>query len=377
MDTKSQNLKIIVFVLALFCITQTASSSCINDCRIDNIYLTEQLTGQEMQITVTFTNVGTREGGCRYHATLHSVAGKELDRQPPAYDPLFYTPLGTTLPGQTKSITFASYASGIYWNACDLNGEYYVKIHAFNHEGSDCEFKSETKTFAAPKACCNKMEGLYCLDYGSYDPASKFTCDGTVQVNDKVPCLVYCITYQDECRCSLVEACAVKCSTEGASCPYDYLDCNINNHYKCGGGYIKEKVRCSETQNCKYVCAAACGKTTTCSKDCENCCKTTTCNRANPAYTPEEYSTCMEACTGLCKANEQLCTLLMIATSLAVSLCAFVLAVNGVKWLISDDSEGRTDAKRGIFYALLGLTVTLLATALSHYLFLGEVALSC
>ena len=58
------------------------------------------------------------------------------------------------------------------------------------------------------------------------------------------------------------------------------------------------------------------------------------------------------------------------------SLGVLMLAVEGVKWIISDSPKGRDDARKAVIYIIIGLTLLVSADKLVEYL-LGEVSGIC
>lgn len=381
--------KIIMVLIALIYIALNVNASCgaPDECEIDITNVTEKLhSGDEITVTIEFKNVGSKR--CCYQATLYDESGKPWESEP---DVLWEG----VEPGKEGTITLTSDWDW-EWDACELAsalgpgiGRYTVILTGVSGTGSafdvcamafvlgdDCEFLGDavTRTFSPlPPGCCGKFEGTACLDYGT--AYGGFTCDSIVQVNAGVPCLVEC-RYDDSinsCSCALIDACATACVREEKSyCTYDYFMC-MGNYYKCANGDEPE-VRCSTTRDCRYQCAAECGKRTTCMNNCEACCNSAiACSRTNPIpYGDDEREVCNDACMGICRANEELCNIIRIAQGVAVASAILLIMVQGMKWMVSDDLEGRQDAKSGIGYVFLGLVLALLSTLLASYFFSGS-----
>ncbi|MBN2013748.1 MAG: TrbC/VirB2 family protein [Candidatus Altiarchaeota archaeon] len=383
-----------VLLLAIF-LAESAYAGCDpTKCQIDQtkVEITHEIYwGDEIRFSVKFTNEGSEK--CCYRAVLFDADNFELERSPND----FWLRLES---GESGTIKLSSVPS--LWDACSLEnppppgkGEAKVTIIGalpnpnplmeslecelgFSNDPLDstnvCPFGGiDPHLFVTPPGCCGEYEGIACLEYGQ--TYGGLTCDDSIQVNPNVPCLVEC-KYDEsaaECSCTLVEACAMKCDAgPPAACVYDDFIC-MGLHYKCSNG-AEPEVKCSNTVDCKYQCASKCGREATCSTDCENCCNSPLwCNKVSMyAYGNEEKKVCMENCMGVCRANEELCNVLYIIYGVAAGISILLIMFHGMKWMLSDDIEGRQDAKRGIAYVFVGLILIITAASLANYFFTGS-----
>ncbi len=124
--------------------------------------------------------------------------------------------------------------------------------------------------------------------------------------------------------------------------------------------------------NCPVICAAECGSMTGCmSGSCNTCCAANTCSIY--AAGSNELKACMGSCEGTCEVNKEFCGIILILQSIAAGLAVLMLAINGFKWMVADDSQGRIDAKRGVYYVFIGLAVVIISFALVNYLLIGDI----
>jgi len=383
-------INITIVFLTLLCLTLLASATCDgppDQCQVELINVTHRIhSGDEIDIFVKFRNAGTET--CCYQAQLFNMHDRlnYIEKEPD----IFWK---WVRPGESATITLTSNWDW-EWDVCTLHGTSPGKgnfsidiigidtpalistpIECIAPSGDDCLFKNIVKSyvFDTPPSCCGPFEGTSCLGYNkSY---GGFTCDESVQINYNVSCLVEC-EYDpriNNCSCILRDTCAIKCLQGRESrCLYGDFIC-AGPHYRCANGDEPE-VKCSTTKNCKYQCAAECGKRTTCTRDCEVCCNSgANCGKLLPyPYTKEEFDVCMEACIGLCRANEELCNIIYILGGIAVAVSVFLIMVHGIRWMTADDFEGRQDAKRGIVYVFIGLILVMVAASLASYFFTGS-----
>ena len=106
---------------------------------------------------------------------------------------------------------------------------------------------------------------------------------------------------------------------------------------------------------------------------CFDCCDTITCRDAK--YTPlplgieqQEKDACMRSCEGTCEANTKFCDVITMLRQMAIIIAAIMIAINGIRWIFSEDMEARKDARRGLIYVVAGLTAIVLAAALVEFL---------
>lgn len=385
--------KIFALLLLLFFLGEAVSaqlppsSTCIPaeqvKCAISDIGVQTNQYSDEVDITVKFKNVGTEK--CKYQMgvipTGGASAGKTIEKEPDIN-------WLDVKPNEFGAITLSSnWDPG--WDVCDLPGaipgtaEFQIEYSSKYPGGPECTTVIATVyTFDAPQFCCGPYEGMTCLNYsGGY---GGFTCDASVQINFNVSCLAYCsfekggwfkdwsLYKGDECTCVLEDACAIECiQGEPSFCLFDYFVCAGPN-YRCPS-VAQPEVMCSTTKDCKFKCAAECGRESNCVRDCDRCCRQTTCNKILPSpYEDYELEVCMDSCMGLCETHVQLCNIIYILGGVSVGAAIIMTMFHGIKWTTSDDFEGRDDARRGIAYTFVGLILVLVATALASYLFTGD-----
>lgn len=388
----SMNKIITIFLIVLYLSANTSASCTPADLAKCTPFINPSedvkthLYSDEIDIIVRVTNKGTEE--CIYKVGVVAMG----ETKPIEVEPNFFFWLNPFIkhvkPGESDTITLTS-SYDREWDACSLQGNnpgegnFSLRVWSMDRSGTVCETAFGTYfTFEAPSGCCGKFEGITCFDYNfSY---GGFTCNESVQINENKSCLVNCI-YKSEgwwwfkkanCSCVLEDACAINCITGNPSyCEYGYFVC-AGPHYRCpgvGGSAAEPEVMCSTTKNCKFQCAAKCGRQTTCVRDCERCCKQTTCNKVLPyPYEKYELDACMDACLGICKTHEELCNLIHILGGIAVAASVFLIMVHGLKWMTAEDSEGRDNARRGIIYVFIGLILVMVAATLASYFFTGS-----
>jgi len=128
------------------------------------------------------------------------------------------------------------------------------------------------------------------------------------------------------------------------------------------------------TGNCPIICAAECGSATGCiTGDCKGCCDAGICNKYDPVTDKDRYYACLNACEGTCEVNKQFCEIILILQSVAVGIAVLMLTINGFKWMVADDAQGRVEARRGVYYVFIGLALVMIAFALVNYLYIDEV----
>ncbi len=377
-----------IFLFIILLLTMNASALCDgppDECDVIILNVTPSVhSGDEVDITIEFMNIGSEP--CCYQAEVFDMHGNQMEKEPD----IFWKDVKS---GESEVITLSSnWDWG--WDVCSIasslmpgkgnfsvvltgvfmNSKKYDCIRPVGR-GDSCRFTGlwPPTVFDAPQDCCGEFEGTACLGYGT--GYGGFNCNDSIQVNFNVSCLVYC-TYDEsigECKCNLKEACAIDCiQAENSRCSYTEFVC-AGPHYRCANGK-EPTVICSTTTDCKYMCAAECGRAAACTSDCETCCESgLACGRMFPIpYGKEDRDVCMDACMGVCKANEQLCKVILIIQGILIASAVFVITLQGIKWMVSEDFEGRLDAKNGIVYVFIGLVLTLLSTSLASYFFTGS-----
>lgn len=186
----------------------------------------------------------------------------------------------------------------------------------------------------------------------------------------------------DEVTNNVIQYCAVGCyevpgPVGGAFCTYGPFECRLYpgiGRFTCWDG-ATPTVRCAVAKwvnyenlsDCWLQCATACGRRTLLSDDCENCTKFDMCSIYLAGSTME--AACNNTCFGVCESNKQFCDVIMLLRYAAMFVGIIMLILHGFKWLVSEDAEGRKDAKRGIAYIMFGLIVIVAASALVELIF--------
>jgi hypothetical protein len=185
-----------------------------------------------------------------------------------------------------------------------------------------------------------------------------------------------------------IQKCAVGCEevpgpVGGAFCTYgpfkcanymglgDYSCCNGDNPWvRCAVAYWDAH---PDLSDCILECATACGRRTSLAADCENCTITGICSC--PRYPPGSnmQQACEHTCFGVCSSNEQICEIIMLLRYGAMFAGVIMWILHGFKWMVSEDVEGRQDAKRGMVYVLIGLTFILVAAELVQLMFFNTI----
>ncbi len=185
----------------------------------------------------------------------------------------------------------------------------------------------------------------------------------------------------------VIQKCAVGCYETyslvgGALCSYGPFLCTFYGglgDYSCWDG-TTPTVQCSvalwtgfeDLSDCRLECAAECGRKTLLSDDCTNC---TFAGQACGIYLPGSYvqRACNNTCVGVCESNKQFCGVIDLLRYSAMFVGVIMLILHGIKWMVSEDVEGRLDAKRGIVYVIFGLIVIVAASALVELIFLHTI----
>ncbi|RLI93245.1 MAG: hypothetical protein DRO89_00495 [Candidatus Altiarchaeales archaeon] len=181
---------------------------------------------------------------------------------------------------------------------------------------------------------------------------------------------------------NVIQRCAVGCYETpgphgGAFCSYGPFTCTLYpglGSYTCKDG-ATPTVRCSvalweghkNLSDCILKCAAECGRRTLLHDDCENCTISDMCSIY--AFTQTALEACNNTCYGVCESNRQFCDVIELLRYTAMFVGIIMLILHGFKWLVSEDMEGRTDAKRGMIYVMVGLALMVLASALVELIF--------
>jgi len=139
----------------------------------------------------------------------------------------------------------------------------------------------------------------------------------------------------------------------------------------CNTGETPDAGFCISVQ-CPIKCAAECGKLTHCHSldrtQCRTCCSGEKC----AGYGSLELSACIESCTNTCLVNGDFCSMLDILRMLALGAGIILFSINGIRWMIAEDDQGRVEARRGILWVLFGLIVIAVATSLVNYIMIGD-----
>ncbi len=198
------------------------------------------------------------------------------------------------------------------------------------------------------------------------------------------PCIaspsLQCVTDRD--TAVVLQKCAVGCYETsgpfgGAFCSYGDFLCAFYpglGDYSCWDGSTPT-VSCSiallvnniDASDCITECAAACGRRTKLTADCKNCTSSDMCS-IYPAGSVSEIA-CNNTCVGVCGANEQFCGIIELLRFGAMFLGIIMLILHGLRWLISEDLEWRNEAKKGIIFVLLGLSLIVVASVLVQLIF--------
>jgi len=181
---------------------------------------------------------------------------------------------------------------------------------------------------------------------------------------------------------SITHICAVGCYENpgphgDAFCTYGPFRCTFYGSiydFSCWDGLPGNEqtptVRCSvatwvgheNLSDCRLICAAECGRRTRLTDDCENCTFNEVCSQYASGSTYERA--CNNTCTGTCESNRQFCDIIELLRYVAMFVGVIMLILHGFKWLVSEDMEGRKDAKKGMIYVMLGLAFIAIASAL-------------
>jgi hypothetical protein len=163
--------------------------------------------------------------------------------------------------------------------------------------------------------------------------------------------------------------------------------------FTCGGAsnptiwcnYDDKKLVFS-TNDCAPKCAKACGQLTRCLSTamvtCEACCNAATSGcegKSYPLYSwtycffptnllGREACACRQACIGTCGVNTQFCDIIHLLEIVVGIAAAVIISIHGVMWAKSEDAHGRDDAKKGIWYVIVGLIVIATAGAIVSFL---------
>lgn len=174
-----------------------------------------------------------------------------------------------------------------------------------------------------------------------------------------------------------------------AAASYLQVSCSKCTAFKAPGG-CNPTVWCKHDDSktppepvcsdCILQCAKTCGEATRCIETvstppnwCETCCNTQTC-QGYPAYNIAlcyiplgpfgESCACQNACIGTCRFNTNFCYMVLLIFIVGGMMAAIMLLLLALKWIISDDPQGRTDARRGIWYVIVGIIIIVSASAL-------------
>ncbi len=176
----------------------------------------------------------------------------------------------------------------------------------------------------------------------------------------------------------ITDVCAFAPDTGAFFC-YKEIDCTANGAdctSKCGsncGAECVGKTKCEDYTDKATCTGNACKfgdkSTSACKWD-----DTTKCT-ANSVTTPTTGGGGDTGSDVIAKIKEAVknlaCTIYAIIYYTATGFVALVLLLSGVKWMTSDDTGGRIEARRRLSYAIVGLIVIILACPLINFFFAG------
>jgi hypothetical protein len=366
------NKKLILAMLAAI-ILISLTDAAVKGIEITNVGPTTNLiAGKEYTFTVTFKCLKEGSGSQpTINPTLHFIDGtttkdttcppcncecEDCESSCSCTTTNTITPLIGNL--ETKTIRFALEAGGY------STGYKPITVYASKDEAV---LKSGCGTLASGV----KAIGRHCWEYdeGPYNSwdNNKFDCVAPgFQVNIGKRCVVNCIeTSKKACKCSAVAPCIDQC-LEGTLLGYctevSNFDCSTSPEYNCAIASTKPTAYCDNTNTCKVACAQGCGRETVFGTKCDENCNTVTCNKAK--YLQDEKDNCKGACVSMCKVNEEMCNLLFIMEIAAALIAAIMLAINGLKWVMSESPEARDSARGGVYYVIVGIIVIMAALGL-------------
>lgn len=85
----------------------------------------------------------------------------------------------------------------------------------------------------------------------------------------------------------------------------------------------------------------------------------------------------MDSCVGTCLTNNEFCQMINLLRFIAIGIGVVLFAVNGVRWVISEDDQGRMEARRGLLWIVFGLIVVVVAVSLVNYIMTGNLVCRC
>ncbi|MBN2013749.1 MAG: hypothetical protein JW778_01075 [Candidatus Altiarchaeota archaeon] len=190
----------------------------------------------------------------------------------------------------------------------------------------------------------------------------------------------------DDTDTTILEYCAVGCEiypgpTGGAYCTFGPFMCTTYatfGSYMCKDGSTPS-VRCSvaklvsepDSSDCMLECAAACGRKTLLTDNCEQCTATDVCSIYAAGSKTEEA--CYHTCYGVCESNRQFCNVIDLLRYGAMFAGIIMLILHGFRWITSEDLEARRDARKGVEYVLAGFILIVVASTLVELIFLHTI----
>jgi hypothetical protein len=167
------------------------------------------------------------------------------------------------------------------------------------------------------------------------------------------------------------------------------------HNFACGSG-ASPTIWCSYddfnsrfiTDDCAPKCAKGCGQLNSChtvaAQTCEQCCGTNSpqsrCDgKGYGAYSwgacffptslgGKEACSCQQSCIGTCEVNKDFCDVINLLKIVVGIAAAIIIAIHGVMWIKSEDAHGRDDARRGIWYVIVGVIVIAMAGTIVAFL---------
>ena len=71
--------------------------------------------------------------------------------------------------------------------------------------------------------------------------------------------------------------------------------------------------------------------------------------------------------------NTQFCDVIFLLRIAAGIGSVILVALMGVKWMTSEDTQGRDEARKGIIYVIVGGLIVAVASYLVGYLYVGTI----
>ena len=132
----------------------------------------------------------------------------------------------------------------------------------------------------------------------------------------------------------------------------------------CNGVLIESPVHEDDYGKCPELCSKQCAGFTVCGRaevDCGPCCSSY-CKGAGLPIEGEDA--CVASCKDACNFNSAIHGLINVIRYVAIAVAAVVLAICGLKFIISQDPESRRQAKRCFPYLIFAIVLIGIAQAL-------------